>query len=127
MRVLIDTRCWLWLNAEPERLPPKTLELLSRDDTERLLSVASIWEIAIKYTLDKLDLPEPPGRYVPSRLASTLTRAVPIDAEHALRAGALAVHHRDPFDRLIIAQALTERWRIVTVDPKFRAYGVRLV
>lgn len=127
MRLLIDTHCWLWLNAEPERFSGRTLALLERMDTERLLSVASVWEIAVKHAVGKLHLTEPPARYVPHRLTATGTVTLSIDDRHALRAGELPMHHRDPFDRLIIAQAQTEHVPILTVDPKFSPYGVEIV
>lgn len=127
MKVLIDTHCWLWLNTEPERFSTTTRALLERAETDRLLSVASVWEMAIKHAVGKLSLPEHPTRYVPDRLAVTGTETLPIDERHALRAGDLPMHHRDPFDRLIIAQAQTERVPIITVDATFRAYDVEII
>jgi PIN domain nuclease of toxin-antitoxin system len=124
MRVLIDTQCWLWMNASPEKLSPRTRSLLRRRTTERLLSVASIWEIGIKYRLGKLPLPVAPADYVPARLAMTRTNSLSISAAHALRAGDLPGHHRDPFDRMIVAQALVEGLPVLSADRQLDAYCV---
>ena len=126
MKILIDTQCWLWLQASPGRFSAATLRLLADPDTEILLSVASSWEIAIKYALGKLALPEPPVAYVPSRLASSGTRGLPIQHAHALHAGALPPHHRDPFDRLLIAQAQLEQLTLLSADRQLAAYDVDL-
>ena len=124
MRLLIDTQCWLWMSASPERLSKRTQELLRDAGTERLLSVASIWELAIKYQLGKISLPVAPLDFVPSRLETTQTAALGISAAHALRVGVLPRHHRDPFDRMIVAQALIEGVAVLTADPAFARYQV---
>jgi len=93
--------------------------------TERLLSVASIWEIGIKYHLGKLPLPVAPSDYVPARLALTKTMALPIAAGHALRASSLPALHRDPFDRMIVAQSLVEGVPVLSTDRQLDAYGIR--
>ena len=124
MRLLIDTQCWLWMSASPERMSKRTQELLRDTGTERLLSVASIWELAIKYQLGKISLPVAPLDFVPSRLETTQTDALAISAAHALRVGVLPRHHRDPFDRMIVAQALIEGVAVLTADPAFAKYQV---
>jgi len=126
VKILIDMQCWLWLQASPGRFSVATLRLLADPDTEILLSVASSWEIAIKYALGKLALPEPPVAYVPSRLASSGTRGLPIQHAHAVHAGALPPHHRDPFDRLLIAQAQLEQLTLLSADRQLAAYDVDL-
>lgn len=128
MKLLIDTQCWLWMSAHPEKFSRKTHALLMDPSTERLLSAASIWELAIKYQLGKIPLPVAAHDFVPSRLATTQTDTLSISAPHALRAGLLPPHHRDPFDRMIIAQALVEGLVVLTADRAFRKYEVeRLV
>lgn len=127
MRVLLDTQCWLWLNTMPSRFSTATLNRLKRDDTERFLSAASVWEIAIKYAVGKLPLPERPLQYVPPRLVLTRTGPLPVTDRHAALVAELPMHHRDPVDRLIIAQAQLERLRILTADPQFGAYDVELL
>ena len=127
MRLVIDTQCWLWLNTAPERFSPERRRQLERSDTELLLSAASAWEIAIKFALGKLPLPERPAEYVPSRMRLTRTATLPVNDAHALHVAELPRHHRDPFDRLIIAQAQIERLPILTGDPQFGAYEVDTV
>jgi PIN domain nuclease of toxin-antitoxin system len=124
MRVLLDTHCWLWLQVAPERFRPQSLAIVEDSANELLLSVASSWEIAIKYALGKLPLPEPPTAYVPSRMASSGVTGLPIEHIHALRVCDLPSIHRDPFDRLLIAQAQVENLVILTADPKIVAYDV---
>jgi PIN domain nuclease of toxin-antitoxin system len=125
MKVLIDTQCWLWMNASPERLSHRTRSLLMEPSTERMLSVASVWEIGIKYQLGKLPLPAEPADYVPARLALTKTAPLSISVTHALRAGSLPAIHRDPFDRMIVAQALVEGVSVLSSDGQLDAYGIR--
>ncbi len=124
MRLLLDTHCWLWLNAEPKRFSKKVRARLEDPDTELLLSSASCWEIAIKFALGKLALPSPPDEYVPSRMHLTRTSALPITPRHALHVAALPALHRDPFDRLIVAQAHLEGLVLLTADPAVRAYPI---
>jgi PIN domain nuclease of toxin-antitoxin system len=124
MRLLVDTHCWLWMLVSPARLGEPLRQLLTDPENELLLSAASAWEIAIKYALGKLPLPVEPGAYVPSRMASSGTAGLPIQHAHALHVATLPPHHRDPFDRLIVAQAQLERLTVVTVDPQFAAYDV---
>ena len=125
MRVLIDTQCWLWMNVSPDKLSERTRALLLRRDTERLLSTAGIWEIAIKYQLGKLPLPIAPADYVPDRLRLTRTQPLPITAAHALRAGGLPALHHDPFDRMLVAQALVEGVPVLSSDRRLDGYGIR--
>lgn len=127
MRFLVDTHCWLWLQASPERFAPEVLARLEDPANELLLSAASSWEIAIKFAFGKLPLPEPPQRYVPHRMSASGTRGLAVEHAHALRAGVLPMHHRDPFDRLLVAQAQIEQLVLVTVDPQLEPYGARIL
>ena len=127
MRILIDTQCWLWMTASPERFSPRARALVERAEHDVFLSAASSWEIAIKYAVGKLKLPEPPAAFVPSRIDATGVRALSIDHAHALQVSALPRHHRDPFDRLLIAQAQLEDLTILTADPLFGAYDVTTI
>lgn len=124
MRVLLDTQCWLWMHAEPERLSESALGVIQDPANQLFLSAASAWEISIKYALGKLQLPEPPAVYVPSRMARVDTVELPISLDHALRVAALPTHHRDPFDRLLVAQCQADGARLMTADPQFRAYDL---
>ena len=112
------------MSASPERLSKHTQELLRDAETVRLLSVASIWELAFKHQLGKISLPVSPLDFVPSRLETTQTDALPISAAHALRVGTLPRHHRDPFDRMIVAQAMVEGVAVLTADRVFARYEV---
>ena len=124
MKLLVDTHCWLWLQAQPERFSDPLRLRLEDPETEVLLSAASAWEIAIKYALGKLPLPAPPHEYVPSRMQISATTPLPVVHAHALRVAALPAHHRDPFDRLIVAQAQLESLPVLTADPQLRAYEI---
>ena len=124
MKILIDTSCWLWSLTEPEHLNKEARDLLSDPSQVLFLSAASSWEIAIKVALKKLFLPEPPDKFIPRRMAALDILGLPIEHAHALRVFGLPVHHRDPFDRILIAQAQTEGLTILTADRVFAAYDV---
>ncbi|CAN5703674.1 type II toxin-antitoxin system VapC family toxin [soil metagenome] len=127
MRVLLDTHVWLWMQAEPERLSSDARDTITDLANELLLSAASSWEIAIKWSLGKLDLPEPPDRYVPDRLTSSGVTALAILHGHALAVARLPRHHRDPFDRMLVAQARAEGLPLLTADPVFDRYPVEVI
>jgi len=127
MRILVDTQCWLWMNAAPERLSTGVRRRLLAADTTLFLSAASAWELAIKYALGKLHLPDPPAEYVSSRMRQTKTTPLAVSHEHALEVATLPAHHRDPFDRLLVAQAKIERLPILTVDRHFALYDIEVI
>ncbi len=127
MKILLDTHVWLWLQTSPERLSNRALEQLRDPENELYLSAASGWEIAIKHALGKLPLPEPPDRYVPSRLAASGVTPLAVEMRHTLHVASLPTHHRDPFDRLLIAQAQLEQMAVMTVDSQIRTYGVEVL
>lgn len=110
--------------AEPERLSPASRELLASADTAVHVSVASAWEIGIKHAMGRLPLPAPPEDLVPFWLQRSNAAALPIDISHVLAAAALPRHHRDPFDRVLIAQSQIERLPLMTADSQFDAYEV---
>lgn len=124
MRVLLDTHIFLWLHTEPERLG-KHLPIVEDRRSELLVSAASSWEIAIKYGLGRLPLPDLPERYVPQRLRLIGAQALAIEHTHALAVAALPDLHRDPFDRLLVAQAGLLDVPILTADPQVIQYQVR--
>src|SRR5882724_9466747 len=107
------------MQAEPERLSARSRRLITNSENELLLSAASAWEIAIKTALGKLRLPEPTAGYVTSRMAEGGIQPLPVLHAHALRVATLPAHHRDPFDRLLIAQAQIEEMPILTADRQF--------
>jgi PIN domain nuclease of toxin-antitoxin system len=124
VRVLLDTHVFLWLLTEPERLGRHRRVAEDRRNV-LLLSAASSWEIAIKYALGRLPLPEPPQHYVPARVRALGAQALPVEHGHALAVAALAPLHGDPFDRLLIAQARALDASILTADPVIGRYPVR--
>jgi PIN domain nuclease of toxin-antitoxin system len=125
--VLLDTQVWLWMLAAPERLSKKGRSLVASTDTQLVLSAASAWEIAIKHGLGKLHLPEPPLAYVSRLLLETSVNSLSVDHRHALHVATLPPHHRDPFDRMLIAQSQLEDLPILTVDPVFRRYDIEVI
>lgn len=127
MSLLLDTQCWLWMVADPERLSPKARALVSSDEHELFLSSASSWEIAIKCGLGKLELPAPPAEFVPTRMRLTGVSPLVVTHAHALAVGELPWHHRDPFDRLLVAQAKAESLSLMTADRRLGAYDVPIV
>ena len=127
MRILLDTQCWLWMSLAPDRFSSSARRLLEDRQHVLYLSAASAWEIAIKHGLGKLRLPEPPVSYVPARVAALGVLSLPIDNQHALHVASLPPHHRDPFDRMLVAQAQIEELPIMTADPVFSAYDVTAI
>ena len=127
MRVLLDTHVWLWMLAAPGRLAPSARELVEDRHTTLWLSAASSWEIAIKYALGRLSLPDPPERFVPERMRVTNVDPLSVEHSHALRVSVLEPHHRDPFDRLLVAQSQLERVPLLTADAAFTAYDVETI
>ena len=127
MKLLIDTQCWLWWFAEPDRLQEATIAQIVDETNELWFSVASVWEMGIKVRLGKLPLPEAIDRYLSSRMKQLGARSLEIRADHALQAGGLPLHHRDPFDRMLIAQAQVEGMTIVTSDRMFARYEVEIL
>jgi PIN domain nuclease of toxin-antitoxin system len=127
MKLLIDTQSWLWWFAEPDRLRQSTINLIANEDNELWFSVASVWEMGIKAAMDKLPLPEPIDLYVDSTLRELGANLLEINARHALTAARLPLHHRDPFDRMLIAQAKVEKMAIVTSDRAFDRYETSII
>ncbi len=123
MKLLVDTQCWLWWFVQPERLSEETIAHISDETNELWFSVASVWEIGIKVAIGKLPLPEPIDSYIRSRMAQLGARSLQITATHALQAAALPLHHRDPFDRMLIAQVQAEDMTLVSADTMFSQYS----
>jgi PIN domain nuclease of toxin-antitoxin system len=127
LRLLLDTQAWLWMIGKPERLSAGTRSLLASPQNDLLLSAASSWEIAIKHSRGRLPLPGEPSGYVPAMMERTGVRGLPVEHAHALAVASLPWHHRDPFDRLMVAQAMLERLTIVTADRVFARYDVEII
>lgn len=122
-RLLLDTHILLWVLAEPKKLKPELRELISDGANEVYVSAASAWEIEIKQTLGKLRAPED----LEAQLAAARLEELPVRIKHAVAMRRLPPWHRDPFDRLLIAQARVEQLTLVTRDEKFRSYDVPLL
>ena len=122
MRVLLDTHPLLWYAVRPEELGRRAREVLDAPETERLLSPASAWELAIKVNIGKLKLGQGVMAFMESALATPRTTWLPMSLAHIARQANLPLHHRDPFDRLLIATALVEGVPVVTRDAAFQAY-----
>lgn len=127
MTYLLDTGAWLWSVGEPSRLSRKARDVIADLSHEVFLSAVTSLEVAIKGASGKLQLPEPPDLYVPRRMASQGLRPLAVSHGHALAVFALPVHHRDPFDRLLIAQAKVEGMTIISADRIFDRYPVPLL
>lgn len=125
MRLLLDTHCWLWWLVEPEKLSKTATEAIADLDNELLLSVASIWEIGIKYKANKLKLPQKPEILIPQQMQIDEIQTLSITVSHALKAADLTLYHRDPFDRMLIAQTQLEKMVILTNDLAFTNYDVK--
>ena len=127
MKILLDTHIFLWALAEPNRLGEKAKSLLKSSKNRLYLSAASSWEISIKASLGKLPLPEAPENYISSRIASL--NIIPLDVKlyHTFIVYRLPLHHRDPFDRLLIATAIAEKIKLMSADEKFANYDVDLI
>ena len=123
MRLLIDTNALLWWMHGVERLGPRATAALASGGNERFVSVASVWEIRLKQSIGKLTIADD---FI-AKLAAEPFAILPIELRHADRVGALPWHHRDPFDRLLIAQAAVENLDIVTSDARFAQYGVGIL
>lgn len=124
MKLLLDTHTFLWFIDDSPRLSARAKVLLE-SDADLLLSVASLWEFAIKASIGKLKLAQPYNVFVPQQLADNEIEILPISLAHLEIISSLPFYHRDPFDRLIIAQAMIEQLPIISIDVVFDAYAVK--
>jgi len=126
MRVLLDTSVFLRLSFEPERVPRRVRAAVDAAD-ERYLSAVSVWEIAVKTSLGKLELPEAVGTYVETRAKQMRLSPLPVTSDHAAAVESLPRLHRDPFDRLLIAQSKVEGLTFLTTDRTLSRYFVSML
>ena len=127
MKLLLDTRTFLWFSANDPSLSATARARIEDGRTEKFLSVASVWEMAIKISLGKLELAGELTDLVATGAEQNGIALIDVTKAHALGVVALPLHHRDPFDRLLVAQAIVERMAIVGGDPAFDAYPVRRI
>lgn len=126
MRLLLDTHTFLWWVADDPRLKARARSAIAKA-SEVYVSVASCWEMAIKISLNKLTLTSPVERFVAEHLAASQFALLPLELDEVGRVARLPFHHRDPFDRVLAAQALDEGLVVVSADPVFERYGVKRV
>jgi PIN domain nuclease of toxin-antitoxin system len=124
MRFLLDTHVFLWFISADARLPVGWRDTIREPNHEVYLSVVSLWESILKYRLGKLPLPEPPERYLPAQRERHRIANLPLDEASVQRLATLPSVHRDPFDRMLICQAIAHELTIITIDDVFRSYAV---
>jgi PIN domain nuclease of toxin-antitoxin system len=127
MKLLLDTHAFIWWDSEPDRLPSLVREHCLNRANMVFLSVASVWEIQIKRQLGKLNLRIPLTEILSGQQETNGLLILPVTLPHVLELDSLAAHHKDPFDRLLIAQARAEDAILVSGDSVFASYGVRLL
>lgn len=127
MRALLDTNAFLWFISGNDRLSINARNYIADFDNELFLSIASLWEIAIKTSLGKLELLQPFDTLIPAQLEENAVQVLPIDLPHLSNVINLPFHHRDPFDRLIIAQSMTEELPVITSDATFKNYPINII
>lgn len=122
MKLLLDTHVFLWFINRDARLPTKMRDAVRDLSNQAHLSVVSFWEISIKYQLGKLPLPQAPERYIPLKRLQHQMADLPLDEASVVQLANLPSVHRDPFDRMLVCQALEHGLTLVTVDPVFHSY-----
>lgn len=127
MNCLIDTHAFLWWITDSPRLSERAHTVLGDGRNAVFFSAASGWEIAIKSGLGKLRLPDDPARYIPDQLRKNNVEPLPVQLYHTLHVSSLPLHHRDPFDRLLVSQSILEKLPILTSDEVFQAYEVETI
>ena len=127
MKLLLDTHTFIWWDSEPARLSPRALALCQDRVNTVLLSVASVWEMQIKLQLGKLKLNLPLAEVIETQRQTNNVEVLPVTLTHVLALESLPVHHKDPFDRLLVAQAKIEEAVLVSRDPIFAKYPVKSV
>ena len=127
MSYLLDTHTFLWMAGDPPALSTNVREIVEEKNHHLYLSAASAWEIAMLQQLKRVELPDVPQRFIPEALQQLNILPIPIGFTTAISAATLPFIHRDPFDRLIIAEALKEKMTVLTKDNLFKSYGVKTV
>lgn len=127
MRALLDTHVFLWWILDDPHLPERIRDIIADSSTELYLSAASCWEIAIKAGLGQIRLPVRPETFIADQMSINTIASLPVEAGHALHVFTLPMHHRDPFDRMIVAQSQLERLPVITADPLIGKYKVKTI
>ncbi|MCP4622221.1 MAG: type II toxin-antitoxin system VapC family toxin [bacterium] len=127
MRILLDTCTFLWIITNDPKLSLSARETFVNPDNRVFLSAVSSWEIVVKYNLGRLPLPEPPEKFIPGRRKQHEIESLPLDEETTLHLAKLPDYHKDPFDRMIVCQALIHGLIILTPDEAVQKYPVRTI
>jgi PIN domain nuclease of toxin-antitoxin system len=127
LRALLDTHVFLWWISDDPKLPERVREIIGDGGNELHFSAASCWEIAIKAQLGKLDLPRKPDIFISEQMAVNAVQGLPVYPSHALHVFNLPPLHRDPFDRIIVAQSLLEAMPVITSDRLIAQYKVKTI
>ncbi|MEI9959749.1 MAG: type II toxin-antitoxin system VapC family toxin [Limisphaerales bacterium] len=127
MKFIADTHAFIWFVTDSPQLSSPAKKLFESSDSERFLSIASIWEIAIKASLGKLSFDKPLEQFLPEQIALNYIHLLDISMTHALSVAKLPLNHRDPFDRMIVAQSLLENLPVLSNDPALDAYGIKRI
>lgn len=126
MNLLLDTHTFLWWITDDQQMSARALKFIANNQNRLYWSAASSWEVAIKYALGKLPLPDAPEVFLSTELGKNRIESLPIIDMHAYRAGQLPRHHRDPFDRMLVAQAQVENLKLISDDPQISLYNVEV-
>ncbi|MEY3867033.1 MAG: hypothetical protein RLZZ338_924 [Cyanobacteriota bacterium] len=124
MKILLDTHTFIWYITDSPQRSKNAKQLIENENTEKLLSLASVWEMGIKHSIGKLNFVQPFMEFIKEQLLITNIGLLGIDFEHIEVITTLPLHHRDPFDRIIIAQAILEGIPLIGADVMFDAYGI---
>ncbi|MEL6438655.1 MAG: type II toxin-antitoxin system VapC family toxin [Cyanobacteria bacterium J06621_8] len=127
MRLLLDTCCWLWWLSDTKKLSQQQLNALINRQNQLFLSSATLWELSIKVNNGKISIPQPLNKLVTKECPQDNIKILEIKPIHAINAGNLPLHHKDPFDRMIITQAMIENLIVVTSDVIFQKYDVSVL
>ena len=127
MEFLVDTQALLWWDAAPERIGPEALKIFTDQKSILFVSHASIWELAIKIRLGKLRLPDELERWVADSVQGSGFSLFPIGLDDILATQSLAMHHGDPFDRILISQALVRAWPVISSDVQWDAFPIKRI
>ena len=123
MKLLLDTHIFLWYIAGRPRLPADLLSMIRDPENAVYLSVVSLWEIMVKYHLGKLPMPQPPGVYIPQQRQQHQFESLPLDEDSITNLSKLPAHHKDPFDRMLICQAIQHGLTLISTDKTVQAYA----
>jgi len=127
VKLLLDTHTFLWWITDSDRLSRKARSLISSGTNEIFFSAVSAWEIAVKAELGRVTLPSDPETFVPQQITQNAFQVLPLQLRHALRVFSLPSVHRDPFDRMLVAQAEAERMPLLTGDSHFHSYPIKVI